>query len=224
MSDVAIVNLTERQQAVEAFRREAQLLATLDHPNLPRVTDFLSEEGRHYLVMDFIEGETLEDLFFQRVEPFSETEVMGWARQLCDVLSYLHSLHPAVIFRDLKPANIMLTRDEHLKLIDFGIARFFKPGQTGDTAYFGTPGYAPPEQYGQGQTDHRSDIYALGVTLHRLLTGHDPTTTPFDLPKVRELNRQLSTRIERAINRATQLNSADRFQSVDQMKQALGII
>jgi len=223
MSDAALPTPAERQQAINAFRQEAQLLATLDHANLPRVVDFFSEGGCHYLVMDFIEGETLEQLLSRRTTPFTETEVLSWAGQLCDVLSYLHAQHPPVIFRDLKPDNIMLARDGCTKLIDFGIARLFKPGQSKDTTCFGTPGYAPPEQYGQGQTDARSDIYALGVTLHHLLTGYDPSTTPFALPKVRQLNLAVSVRTEAAIERATQRDPAHRFQTVAEMKQALGI-
>jgi serine/threonine-protein kinase len=223
MSDTAIANPIDRQQAISAFRREAQLLAAQDHSNLPSVADFFSEGGCHYLVMDFVEGETLESVLSRQATPFSEAEVLDWASQLCDVLCYLHAQRPPVIFRDLKPGNIMLARDGRLKLIDFGIARFFKPGQPGDTVCFGTPGYSPPEQYGRGQTDHRSDIYALGVTLHQLLTNHDPGATPFALPKVRQLNPSISPGTEAAINRATQLNPTRRFQSITEMKQALGI-
>lgn len=223
MSDAAIANSAERQQAMEAFQQEAQLLATLDHPNLPRVTDFLSEGGRHYLVMDFIEGQTLENLLSGQAPPFAEGEVLDWARQLCDVLAYLHARHPPVIFRDLKPDNIMLAQDGCLKLIDFGIARLFKPGKSGDTTSFGTPGYSPPEQYGRGQTDHRSDIYALGVTLHRLLTRHDPAGTPFNLPAVRQLNPQVSPKTEKAIAQAVQLKPDHRFRNAAEMKQALDI-
>jgi serine/threonine-protein kinase len=223
MSDAAIADLLERQQAIDAFRQEAQLLATLDHVNLPRVTDFLSEAGCHYLVMDFVEGETLENLLSRQTTPFSEAQVLDWAGQLCDVLSYLHARQPPVIFRDLKPGNIMLTPDGHLKLIDFGIARFFKPGQATDTIRFGTPGYAPPEQYGKGQTDHRSDVYALGVTMHQLLTLHDPAATPFVLPPVRKVNSRVTPRTEAAIQQATQLETAQRFQAAADMKRALGL-
>lgn len=223
MSDAAIPTPAERQQAIDAFRQEAQLLARLDHTNLPRVVDFLSESGRHYLVMDFVDGNTLKELLSQRGSPFSEAEVLDWAGQLCDVLSYLHSQNPPVIFRDLKPDNIMLARDGRIKLIDFGIARFFKPGQTKDTMHLGTPGYAPPEQYGQGQTDARSDVYALGISLHQLLTKYDPITTPFSLPKVRQLNPTVSAQTEAAIDRATQTDPTHRFQTVVEMKQALGL-
>jgi len=173
-------------------------------------------------VMDFIEGQTLGQLLSQRTAPFTEAEVLDWAGQLCDVLSYLHAQHPPVIFRDLKPDNIMLAPDRRIKLIDFGIARLFKPGQLKDTRRFGTPGFAPPEQYGQGQTDARSDVYALGVTLHHLLTKYDPSITPFALPKVRQLNPAVSARTEAAIERAIQLDPTHRLQSAAELKQAVG--
>ncbi len=223
VSDAAIVDPIERQQAFYAFQQEAQLLAMLDHPNLPRVSDFFHEGNYHYLVMDYIDGETLEQLLSSRTRPFSESETLQWAAQLCDVLQYLHQWRPPIIFRDLKPSNIMLARNGRLKLIDFGIARLFKPGRPGDTTRLGTPGYSPPEQYGTGQTDARSDIFALGVTLHQLLTLHDPTLTPLTLPNVRQLNPNVSPRIEAAILRATQLDPNQRFQSAFEMRQFLGI-
>ena len=131
-----------------------------------------------------------------------------------DVLAYLHSQNPPVIFRDLKPGNIMITPQGQVKLIDFGIARLFKPGKTGDTQQMGTRGYAPPEQYGQGQqTDARSDIYSLGVMLHEALTRHDPASTPFRLPPVRQLNPAVSAELEQIIARATQPNMQQRYQS-----------
>jgi serine/threonine-protein kinase len=208
---------------MNVFLQEAQILGRLDHVNLPRVVDFFSETDRHYLVMDFIEGETLERLLGERSTPFSEADVLGWAGQLCDVLAYLHSQNPLVIFRDLKPGNIMLARDGRLKLIDFGIARLFKPGKSTDTHRLGTPGYAPPEQYGQGQTDARSDIYALGVTLYELLTRYDPTAQPFVLPKLRQLNPNVSARTEAAIERAIRADPTQRFQAVIEMRRFLGI-
>jgi serine/threonine-protein kinase len=222
VSDMAIPNPGLRRQAISNFQKEAELLSRLDHPNLPRVVDFLSQAPHHYLVMDYVEGITLEKLLVQRNQPFPEDKVLEWAGQLCTVLTYLHSQKPPVIFRDLKPDNIMLTHSGYLKLIDFGIARIFKPGQSGDTTKLGTPGYAPPEQYGgQGQTDARSDIYALGVTMHRLLTLYDPTDTPFNLPPVRRLNAAVSTKVEQIIERATFMEPRRRYQTTAEMKQAL---
>jgi WD40 repeat protein len=174
------LNPQERAAAADAFYHEALLLASLTHPNLPRIYEQFTENGRSYLVMDFIEGETLDDLIQKlpgRCMPVER--VLDLALALCSVLEYLHSLHPPIIFRDLKPANIMLTPAGHLFLIDFGIARHFKPGQKKDTAALGSSGYAPPEQYGKSQTTTRADIYSLGATLHEFLSGRDPADSPF---------------------------------------------
>lgn len=172
-------------QEVEAktgiFRREAMLLAGLTHPALPRIYDHFTTMGRWYLVMDFIEGETLEARL-QRTPRLPLDEVLTIGIQLCTVLDYLHTRQPIIIFRDLKPSNIMLTAQGHLYLIDFGIARHFKPEQAKDTVPFGSPGYAAPEQYGKMQTTIRADVYSLGAILHQLLTGSDPVynePTPF---------------------------------------------
>lgn len=166
--------------ATESFNHEAMLLANLTHPNLPRIYEQFTESGRSYLVMDFIEGETLEDhlerLGNARV-PVQKT--LAIVLQLCSVVEYLHTRQPPIVFRDLKPGNVMLTPSGHVYLIDFGIARHFKPGQEKDTTALGSSGYAPPEQYGKSQTTTRADIYSLGATLHQLLTGDDPSERPF---------------------------------------------
>jgi WD40 repeat protein len=169
----------ELMAATEAFRNEAMMLASLVHPNLPRIYEQFTDIGRSYLVMDFIEGETLEHFVGPQGQKCSVEHVLDIALQLCSVLEYLHTRQPPIIFRDLKPANVMLTASGHLYLIDFGIARHFKPGQTKDTAPLGSSGYAAPEQYGRAQTTARADIYGLGATLHRLLTGDDPADNPF---------------------------------------------
>jgi serine/threonine-protein kinase len=221
MSDAAITNPQEKAAAVAAFGQEAQLLARLDHSNIPKVSDFFTEAGKHYLVMEFVPGEALDDRMARQATPFSEGDVRAWALQLCDVLQYLHDQNPPVIFRDLKPGNFMITPQGQLKLIDFGIARLFKPGKPGDTMVMGTPGYAPPEQYGKGQTDARSDVYSLGVVLHTLLTNHDPATTPFALPLVRQLNAAVSPQMEGVIQTATRLDPVQRYQTAAQMRAAL---
>ncbi len=225
MSDAAITNPLEKQQARTAFRQEALMLASLDHVNLPKVTDHFSDGGKQYLVMDFIEGETLAD----RLERASEEGegqlpvdvVMGWAEQLCDVLEYLHSQNPPVIFRDLKPSNVMITPDGTVKLIDFGIARIFKPGKAMDTTYFGTAGYSPREQYGKGQTDARSDVYALGAMLHHLLTGVDPTDHPFKFDDVRRLNGRVPAHVANGVMKALSDDPDDRWQNIAEMRAAL---
>jgi tRNA A-37 threonylcarbamoyl transferase component Bud32 len=205
----------ELQEALSSFKFEAETLRRLRHANLPRVYESFSERGRHYLVMDFIEGETLEQrLQAAGGQPLPEGEVLGWARQLCDVLGYLHDQRPPIIFRDLKPANVMVTADGHIYLIDFGIARVFAPGRTRDTQVLGTPGFAPPEQYGKTQTDARADIYALGCTLYQLLTAYDPATTPFSLPPLHSRNPRVSPAVQHAIERATKLDREARFATV----------
>jgi hypothetical protein len=153
----------ERSQAIADFRREAQILATLQHPNLPHVVETFEEMAKHFLVMEFVPGRTLLNVVENESTYIPEDRLRVWMRQLFEVLHYLHSQNPPIIYRDLKPANIMLVEGtERIKLIDFGIARFHKAGKSRDTEAFGTAGYAPPEQYGKGQTDQRSDIYALG--------------------------------------------------------------
>jgi serine/threonine-protein kinase len=221
MSDDAIPDPVERRQAIQAFRQEAQMLAALDHANLPKVIDFFTENGNQYLVMEFVPGVTLEMLLQRANGPLSEASVLDYAGQLCAVLDYLHKRTPPIIFRDLKPANIMIQPDGRLKLIDFGIARHFKPGQGGDTQAMGTPGYAAPEQYGKGQTDARSDIYALGATLHYLLTAQDPTHTPFTFAPIRTLNPSVSPQTEQLVARAVAMDKSQRWPSIAAMQRAL---
>ena len=212
----------EQAQAQQQFQWEASMLASLDHPNLPRVSDYFTQGGKHYLVMDYIEGETLEEITNRTAGFLLESQVLNWATQLCDVLAYLHSRQPPVIFRDLKPGNVMVDRSGTVKLIDFGIARLFDPRKRTDTLRMGTMGYAPPEQYaGKGQTDARSDIYSLGATLHHLLTKRDPAQTPFSFPAVRSLNSTVSPHVEATITKAVAYDRAHRFQTASEMKQAI---
>lgn len=170
----------ELLEATVSFKREALMLAGLTHPNLPRIYEQFTDAGRSYLVMDFIEGKTLEEhLADLKGSSLPSTKTLAIGIQLCDVLDYLHSRPQPIIFRDLKPANVMLTQTGHSYLIDFGIARHFKPGQTKDTTALGSTGYAAPEQYGKTQTTPRADIYSLGATLHQLMTSNDPSESPF---------------------------------------------
>jgi serine/threonine protein kinase len=167
-------------EATTAFQREVSVLSQLDHPHLPRVYEHFQTPGHWYLVMDFIAGETLEQ--YQSKAPNGRlllSEVLDIGIQLCLVLDYLHSQQPPIVFRDLKPANIMRTPTGQLYLIDFGIARYFKPGQAKDTVALGSLGYAAPEQYGKAQTTPRADIYSLGAVLHQLLSARDPSEAPF---------------------------------------------
>ncbi len=215
----AIIDLQERA----AFRQEAEILARLNHPNLVKVFDFFEENKRQYMIMEFIPGRTLLEILEERPGGISEDQVLIWAEQLCEVLGYLHGQQPKIIYRDLKPVNIMEVQGTTLvKVIDFGIARFHKPGRRKDTITFGTPGYSPPEQYGKGQTDERSDIYALGATLHHLLTGSDPSSgKPFFFLPVRSLNNRVSQRVSDAIAKAVSTKIDERFASMVDMQSAL---
>ena len=217
------VPLQERSWVLQTLRQEVDLLSKLNHPGLTNITDYFTEGPNQYLVMEYIEGETLEaKLAHSKDQRLSQAEALEITRQLCDVLRYLHDRPEPIVFRDLKPGNIMLTAQGQVKLIDFGIARLFKPGQSHDTVNLGTPGYAAPEQYGgKGQTSPKSDIYSLGVVLHQMLTGYDPTGTPFNLPVTRTLNAGVPAYLEAAIRRAIHIDPKQRFQTVTQMQQAL---
>ena len=223
MSETAITP-GERDETVEAFRREAVMLRTLEHPNLVKVVDVFQDpaKGRWYMVMEFIEGKTLLQIMQESPGHLPERRVLVWAAQVCDVLYFLHTQNPPIIYRDMKPGNVMeLGANGVCKVVDFGIARFWKPGRTKDTLILGTPGYAPPEQYGKGQTKPASDVYALGATLHHLLTGRDPESKPFKFPPARQLNPRISPRTEAVIIKATQIKPAERYRTIAEMKTAL---
>ncbi len=188
IKEVRLLGLPQQMMidASDAFQREVAVLSQLDHPNLPRFYEHFQTPTSWYLVMDFIPGETLEE--YQSRAPEGRlllSEVLDIGLQLCPILEYLHAQNPPIIFRDLKPGNIMRTPTGQLYLIDFGIARYFKPGQAKDTVALGSLGYAAPEQYGKAQTTPRADIYSLGAVLHQLLTTRDPSDAPFDFPPLR---------------------------------------
>ncbi|HLG65545.1 MAG TPA: tetratricopeptide repeat protein [Ktedonosporobacter sp.] len=199
------------QEAEAAFEHESHLLADLMHPNLPRIYDHFTEDERSYLVMDFIEGQTLEDYLAKAGGgPLPLDQVLAWGEELCDVLSYLHNHQPPIIFRDLKPSNVMISESGHIYLIDFGIARLFKPGQLHDTVALGSPGYAAPEQYGKTQSTPRSDIYSLGALLHHLLTGSDPSEQPFFFRPASQLNPVVSPELETLLAQMLEMDAAKR--------------
>ncbi len=196
------LNNQELLAATAQFQQEAHLLGSLSHPNLPRIFDAFNERGRSYLVMDFIDGKTLHQLLRKNPgQPLPLEQVIDYACQLCHVLSYLHQQTPPIIFRDVKPGNVMVTNQGHVFLIDFGIARFFTEGKEQDTIQLGSPGYAAPEQHGSGQTNPRSDIYGLGATLHFCLTGRDPYRAQdhFTFIPIRQINPQVPIEVERLI-------------------------
>ena len=218
-------NLNLNPESERQFQREATLLAGLRHPNLPRVTDHFVDEDRQYLVMDFIEGVDLHTRAQQR-QP-STVEVLDWADAICDALAYLHSRQPPVIHRDIKPANLKLQPDGVLVLVDFGLAKIFDQGATTTGAQGLTPGYSPPEQYGRGRTDHRTDQYAAAATLYSLLTGQSPADSidrmlkQKELIPARTLNPGIPLHVEAALHRALALEQDQRFPDITNLQQAL---
>jgi serine/threonine protein kinase len=217
----------EDAEAAAGFKREALMLARLSHPSLPSIHDHFFESERWYLVMDYLPGQTLEErLRLAAVQRLPVAEVICLGTQLCEVLEYLHGQLPPIIFRDLKPANIMLTPGGHLYLIDFGIARFFRPGQTGDTEHLGTHGYAAPEQYSssRSQTGARTDLYGLGATLHHALTGSDPSIHPFQFAPARLSCPQAPIALESLIARLVRNDESQRPASAAEVRAELARI
>lgn len=200
---------------------ETDILKKLNHPNLPSIIDVIDTEDSFIIIMDYIQGNSLN----KALEEFGaqpQNLVIEWAKQLCDVLGYLHSRTPAIIYRDMKPANVMLKPDGNITLIDFGTAREYKEKNLADTTCLGTVGYAAPEQFGgMGQTDARTDIYCLGATLYHLVTGMNPCEPPYEIKPIRDINPTLSSGLERIILKCTQRNPEDRYQSCAELMYAL---
>jgi serine/threonine protein kinase len=218
-------NLSVGHDSERQFHREAALLASLRHPNLPRVTDHFLLEGRQYLAMDFIEGEDLHSRV-QRHAP-AVAEVLQWADALCDALTYLHTRQPPIIHRDIKPANVKLQPDGKPVLVDFGLAKEFDQAQTSTGARGLTPGYSPPEQYGGARTDARTDQYALAATIYTLLTGRPPTDSiermldKVELRSARTLNPAVPAHVDSALTRALSIEQAARFPDIGTFREAL---
>lgn len=208
--------LEDQKKAEEMFEREAHVLSQLDHPNIVHVLDYFEEEDGYFLVMEYVEGRDLSTILQQRQSPFEESQVVDWACQICDVLEYLHEHDPPVIYRDLKPSNIMFDVKGRVKLVDFGIARAFDPGSEG--THVVSAGYSPPEQY-WGEADTRSDVYSLGATCYYLLTGVQPEALHSVSPKL--MNPQVSLALDQVVLKATAQNPLDRYQSAKEMKAAL---
>jgi ankyrin repeat protein len=205
------------REILRQFKTEVSILSSFVHPQLPRFGGSFSIGTRHYIVEEFIDGQSLEKFLTYSVPGQGET--IDLAIKLCEVLEFLHMR--GIIFRDLKPANILVTKGSELKLIDFDIARFYKRGKASDTITLGTPGFAAPETYGASQSDARSDIYSLGATLHNLLTGIDPQDKPFHFEPLAAIRRDMDSDLIRIIHKALSLKAEDRYKSAGAMKSAL---
>ena len=214
---------TEQATAHKLFGQEAKLLRNLEHVNIPKIAEFFEENGRAYLVMEFVWGESLEKRLSATNAPLLETDVLKWAIQLCEALHYLHTRQPPIIFRDLKPSNVMVANTGLVKLVDFGIARTYKVGKKRDTVAMGSENYAAPEQWGKGQTDARSDIYALGATMYHLLANMAPTPAflPSEPLPLGNYNGALSKKTIALVEKAMVRDRKYRFQSAMEMREAL---
>lgn len=212
----------ELEVATEQFKIEANMLARLQHPSLPRIYEHFLEGNRWYLVMDFIDGETLDERLRRTPgRKLPPPEVVEIGIQLSRVLDYLHKLQPPVVFRDLKPSNVMLTREGHLYLIDFGIARIFKPGQAKDTKAYGSIGYSAPEQFDREQTTGQADIYSLGITLHECLSGNIPARTPFNMPRLQFSGQPALEHLAALVTQMMALDKDKRPASIEKVRQEL---
>lgn len=211
-----------RETIVKNFEREANILATLSHPAIPRIFDYFTQQERSYLILEFVQGKDLENILNESKGFLPVDQVLQWAIELCDVLDYLHNHQPEpIIFRDMKPSNAMINQHNHVVLVDFGIAKTFQIGEKG--TMIGTEGYSPPEQY-RGEASALADIYSLGATLHHLLTRRDPRLEPpfsFSERPITEINPNVTKELEMVIQRALQYEPGNRFQSAKEMKDAL---
>ncbi|MEG1618912.1 MAG: serine/threonine-protein kinase [Eubacterium sp.] len=228
-----VKDIRKRQTIIDSLKSEAQLMKDLDHPAIVRIVDIIDEHESLYVVMDYIDGEALTKQIYPQgkkkvAKPIPEEKAVQWGIQICDVLQYLHSQKPPIIYYDLKPDNIMLRNEGDIRLIDFGAARKYSsdPKEMNRYKILGTPGYAAPEQYQSGSdTDSRTDIYTFGMTLHFMLTGHEPKATkenknPRSRP-IREYIPSLSSGLEQVIIKCTQLDPKDRYQNSDELMYAL---
>jgi len=205
-----------RDQELKLFSREAEIFGKFSHSLLPVLYDFISENGRHYIIEEYIEGKSLEAILRSNTHAMKSGEVLSFLSQMLDLLKLLHSQDPPIIVRDIKPGNVVIDKEGNPHLVDFTIAREHKPGKS-DTVRMGSPGYAPPEQY-KGMTDPRSDIYSLGATAYQMITRFDPSNKPFALPGIRNLNPGADRKLEAIIKKAISMDPDDRYQTAEEMK------
>ena len=209
--------------AKEIFFRESEFMARFEHAGLPGMHGIFSQDGHDYITMDYVKGSTLEDIINKSNAPIPLEKALKWAIEIADILNYLHNtFEMPLIYKDLKPSNIMITPQEKVMIIDFGICRYYNPDKDTDTFRLGSPGYAAPEQYkGRGQSCIQTDIYALGVILFQMVTKYDPTLTPFKFPPIKSLNPSIDDELEAIINRAIQLQPLKRYIGALELKEKL---
>ncbi|MEQ8221534.1 MAG: serine/threonine-protein kinase [Candidatus Eremiobacterota bacterium] len=213
----------DSEMAKEIFFREAEFMVKFKHPGMPKTYGIFTDKELNYLTMDYIEGKTLEEILNSSEKPLTEEKAIKWIGELCEILDYLHNgFNVPVVYRDLKPSNIIITPDEKVKLVDFGIARLYNPDKNTDTFSYGSPGYAAPEQYrGRGQSSPQSDVYGLGVILFQMLTLYDPSVKPFTFPSVKTLNSSVKPGLEEIIRHAIEMEPLKRYISVKDFRDSL---
>jgi len=212
-----------KDEARELFCREAEIMKNFEHPCLPKMYEVFTWNGYDFIAMEYVKGDTLEELIDDTDKPFSENRAIGWIMDIAEGLDYLHnSFKNPIVYRDIKPSNIIITAQNKARLIDFGIARYYNPDKDTDTLRLGSPGYAAPEQYrGRGQSSPQSDIFGLGVVLYQLLTKYDPTVTPFKLPPMKSQNPLVSDELEKIVMKAMDVKPLKRYISAMELKEVL---
>jgi len=221
--DFSSSSIKDPELAEEMFKKEVEIMLKLDHPGIPRAFPLFREKDRDYFPMEYAEGKTLDVIIEGYMFPLPLKRSLNLMIRLADILDYLHNnFHSPIVYRDLKPSNIIITSGDEVKLIDFGIARYFDPDKNTDTFRLGTPGYAAPEQFkGKGQSNPQTDVYAMGVILFQLLTKHDPTVTPFKFPPMKPLNKVITDRLEEIVRKAIEPNPLKRYISAAEFRDTL---
>ena len=222
---IKVIDLSQNDGNAKIYKiateKEISLLKHMKHPALPRIVDFFTNDGKMYIVMDYIEGETLSEKL-DREGKQKEEDVVRWIRSVCEVLNYLHTRENAIIYRDIKPSNIMITPEGNVKLIDFGIARTYKSNSNSDTEYLGSRGYAAPEQCSKtGQSDERTDIYGVGATMYHLLTGKHPDQPPYEFYPIRKWDKNFSRGVQQIVQKCVMTDPQYRYQTAYDVMDAL---
>ena len=213
----------DEHTAREIFHREAEFMVRFEHPGIPKMYGIFSNDDKDYLTMDYVEGQTLEEIINSSEKPVEENKAVKWTIELTKITDYLHNhFEKPIVYRDFKPSNIIITPEGNVKLVDFGIARYYNPDKNTDTFSYGSPGYAAPEQYkGRGQSCPQTDIFSLGVVLFQMLTKYDPTVKPFTFPDMKELNPRISNDLKKITLNAIHLNPVKRYISMSDFQNNL---